>query len=142
MNSCLPLWPGELFSGYWTECSSASHPSRKTACVFKNPENAGMVRKMSFQAKSYLFTLNEMFKHLGSGVSLPSRDTALCHWFLVAEKSATCTKLPFFITYKGSLLLSELGTLAKFSLIRKYHVRKLFLVTLGSFFLCCCLHLC
>jgi hypothetical protein len=35
--------------------------------VFKNPENAGMVRKISFQAKSYLFNLNEMFKNFGSG---------------------------------------------------------------------------
>ncbi len=36
------------------------------ACVFKNRENAGMVRKISFQAKSYLFSLHEMFKNSGS----------------------------------------------------------------------------
>jgi hypothetical protein len=35
INSCLPL----------------CHPSRKTERVFKNPENADMVRKISFQAK-------------------------------------------------------------------------------------------
>jgi hypothetical protein len=34
--------------------------------VFKNPENASMVRKISFQAKSYLFNLHEMFKNSGS----------------------------------------------------------------------------
>jgi hypothetical protein len=44
-----------------------SHPSRKTAFVFRNPKNAGMVRKISFQAKSYLFNLHEMFKNSGSG---------------------------------------------------------------------------
>ncbi len=52
---------------FWTECSSASHPSRKTACVFKNPDNAGMVGKISFQAKSYIFNLLEMFENSGSG---------------------------------------------------------------------------
>ncbi len=36
-------------------------------CVFKNPENAGMVRKIFFQAKSCLFNLHEMFKNSGSG---------------------------------------------------------------------------
>ncbi len=40
---------GDLFFSYWTEFSSVSHPSRKTACVFKNPENAGMVGRLSFQ---------------------------------------------------------------------------------------------
>ncbi len=39
-----------------------------TACVFKNPKNAGKVRKISFQAKSYLFNLHEMFKNSGSGL--------------------------------------------------------------------------
>ncbi len=38
--------------------------------MFKNPENAGMVRKISFQMKSYLFNLHEMFKNLGSGQTL------------------------------------------------------------------------
>ncbi len=77
INSCLPLWPGDLFFSYWTECSSASHPSRKTACVFKNPENAGMIRKLYFQAKSYLFNLHEMFKNSGSDpefVNKPKRQ--------------------------------------------------------------------
>ncbi len=47
--------------------ANTSHPSRKkTAFVFKNPENAGMIRKISFQAKSYLFNLHEMFKNSGS----------------------------------------------------------------------------
>ncbi len=59
-----------LFFSYWTECSSAGDPSRKTACVFKNPENTGMVRKISFQAKSYLFSLHEMFKNSGSVIDL------------------------------------------------------------------------
>jgi hypothetical protein len=68
INSCLPLWPGDLFFSHRTECSSASHPSKKTACVFKNPENAGIVRKISFQVKSYLFNLHEMFKNLGSAL--------------------------------------------------------------------------
>jgi hypothetical protein len=63
------LGTGDLFFSYWTECSSASHPSRKTACVFKNPENAGMVRKISFQAKSYFFNLHDMFRNSGSGLS-------------------------------------------------------------------------
>jgi hypothetical protein len=36
-------------------------------CVFKNPKNASMVRKISFQAKSYLFNLHEMFENSGSG---------------------------------------------------------------------------
>jgi hypothetical protein len=49
------------------QCWTAGDPSRKTACVFKNPENAGMVRKISFQMKSYLFNLQEMFKNSGSG---------------------------------------------------------------------------
>ncbi len=39
---------GDLFFGFWTEHSSAGHPSRKTAGVFKNTENAGMVRKVFF----------------------------------------------------------------------------------------------
>jgi hypothetical protein len=34
--------------------------------VFKNPENADMARKISFQAKSYIFNLHEMFKNSGS----------------------------------------------------------------------------
>jgi hypothetical protein len=63
----LPLWPEDLFFSYWTECSSAGHSYRKTACVFKNPEHAGMVRRISFQAKSYLLDLQEMFNNLGSG---------------------------------------------------------------------------
>jgi hypothetical protein len=41
--------------------------------VFKNPENAGMVRKISFQAKSYLFNLHEMFKNSGSGSLISNR---------------------------------------------------------------------
>ncbi len=40
----MPLLPGDLFFSYWTEHSSIGHPSRKTAYVFKNPENAGIVR--------------------------------------------------------------------------------------------------
>ncbi len=72
INSCLPLWPGDLFFSYWTECSRASHPSRKTACVFKNPENAGMIRKISFQAKSSFLNLQEMFKNSGSVEWSPS----------------------------------------------------------------------
>ncbi len=38
----------------------------KIACVFKNPKNAGMVGKISYQAKSYLFNHHEMFKNSGS----------------------------------------------------------------------------
>jgi hypothetical protein len=34
--------------------------------MFKNPENAGMVGEISFQAKSYLFSVHEMFKNSGS----------------------------------------------------------------------------
>jgi hypothetical protein len=34
--------------------------------VFKNPENAEIGRKISFQAKRYLFSPNEMFKNSGS----------------------------------------------------------------------------
>ncbi len=41
--------------------------------MFKNPENAGMGRKISFQAKSYLFDLHEMFKNLGSDESTAAR---------------------------------------------------------------------
>ncbi len=51
---------------FWTEHISASNPYRKTACVFKNPENAGIVRNISFQAKSCLFSPHEMFKNSGS----------------------------------------------------------------------------
>jgi hypothetical protein len=38
--------------------------------VFKNPKNAGMVRKVSLQAKSYLFSPQEMLKNSGSGVPM------------------------------------------------------------------------
>jgi hypothetical protein len=43
----------DLIFSYWSEHSSASHPYGKTACVFKNTENADMVREISFQAKSF-----------------------------------------------------------------------------------------
>jgi hypothetical protein len=66
-NSCLPLLPGDLFFSYWTEHSSTGHPSRKIAYVFKNPKNAGMVRTIPFQAKSYLFSPLEMFMNSASG---------------------------------------------------------------------------
>jgi hypothetical protein len=45
----------------------SSHPSRKTAWMIKNPEKAGMDRKISFHAKSCLFSPHEMFKNSGSG---------------------------------------------------------------------------
>jgi hypothetical protein len=47
--------------------------------VFKNPENAGMVRKISFRAKSYLFNLHEMFKNSGS-VHLVQKQNKTVHW--------------------------------------------------------------
>jgi hypothetical protein len=74
LTAVLPLWPGDLFFSYWTECSNVSHPSRKTACVFKNPKNAGMVRKIFFQAKSCLLNLHEMFKNSGSGCGVRRID--------------------------------------------------------------------
>ncbi len=36
----------EASLSYWSERSSASHPAGKTAYVFTNTENAGMVRKI------------------------------------------------------------------------------------------------
>jgi hypothetical protein len=47
--------------------------------VFKNPENAGMARKIYYQVKSYLVNLHEMFKNLGSrlvpGIQLTMSNT-------------------------------------------------------------------
>jgi hypothetical protein len=42
------------------------HPSRKTTCVFKKPENVDKGRKISFQAKRYLYSPNEMFRNSDS----------------------------------------------------------------------------
>jgi hypothetical protein len=76
-------WRSTVFFSYWSECSNAS---RKTACVFKNPKNAGMVRKITFHAKSYLFNLHEMFKN--SGLK-----------YLLKFLSSFCRTYTFLISY-------------------------------------------
>ncbi len=67
-SSCLPLFPADLFWLSWltsffgTGDSVVVHPFRKTACVFKNPENADVGRKASFQVTNYLFNPNEILE--------------------------------------------------------------------------------
>jgi hypothetical protein len=62
---CLRIRAHETYSlatGLNAAVLVSSHPSRKTACVFKNSENAGMAREISFKAKSYLFNLHECLR--------------------------------------------------------------------------------
>ncbi len=46
-------------------------------CVTKNPKNAGVGRKIHFQAESYLFSPHEMAKHSSTGPGYWGRGTAL-----------------------------------------------------------------
>jgi hypothetical protein len=68
--------------------------------VFKNPENAGMVGKISFQAKSYLFNLHEMFKNSGSGAR-NKEATAAVRFYCLLNHLATfsCKKEDIYLSF-------------------------------------------
>jgi hypothetical protein len=69
---------GDLFFDYWTEQSSGGHPSRTQLVCFKISENAGLVRTIYFQAKSFLLSPHEKFVKFGfctlSGRLWPRRN--------------------------------------------------------------------
>jgi hypothetical protein len=56
---------------------SAGHPSRKSAFVSKNSKNAGVGRKIHFQAERYLFSPHEMAKNSSTGPGYWGRGTVL-----------------------------------------------------------------
>jgi hypothetical protein len=89
--------------------------------VFKNTENAGMVRKISFQAKSYLFNLHEMFKNSGSDLPgnrilcLPMEMTSCLSLLYIEDEQKARQRLGLhrFITEYIATYIQELYTVYK-----------------------------